>query len=520
MGVDWQESFRRILSRIRGTEKNPKTPLTRDAPPAPAPTDVHETHRGGDKACAPVAPPGTPSEASRVSTPQAATGPASFASLAPVIINIGIDFGTSFTKVGYQDVGTEESGIVTFDAGVTSDAMIPSIVSVHPSGNLSLGEVGTGNDATVVRYLKMRLAGLSAVDPLPVFDGIDLNGPCVIRALSSWFLATVISRTRDWIRAHEAERLIGRRPQWAANVGLPVEHYDSRTIDIFQKTLAVAWEWAYGDDVPSRFDELLAKYRKTASSVDPEKTDCHPVPEIAAAVQSFITSREAAPGIYVYFDIGGGTVDGVAFRYMNRDGERRVNFYSGKVETLGIEILTARLRAAGIASPNDALMNKGISHAVGAKMAPFGKDVQKLVAQVVMTAKEKDNPWIRRSSPQGILLPDPSTVSSLRVFLGGGGADSEWYRRTILSTHKDFQHWNYGIPPYKLMKLRRPSDVKMNGLAEGLFPRLAVAYGLSVFPYGQGPEIGLPSEFSRFPRKRFRQRGNTVDYQDSKDVYD
>jgi len=57
-----------------------------------------------------------------------------------------------------------------------------------------------------------------------------------------------------------------------------------------------------------------------------EKIDCHAIPEIAAAVQSFISSRDAQPGVYVYFDIGGGTVDGVAFNYVNRDGEKTLNF--------------------------------------------------------------------------------------------------------------------------------------------------------------------------------------------------
>lgn len=462
MGVDWSRPFRTIFRRIQGTKKDPETHLT-----------------------------------------------------------IGIDFGTSFTKVSYRDVGAEESGIVTFDAGVASGAMIPSIVSVDPSGNLSLGEVGAVNDVTVVRYLKMRLAGLSADPPLPVLDGVNLDDPDVIGALSSWFLATVISRTRDWIRVHEAERLIGRKPRWSANVGLPVEHYDSQTVAVFRKSLAVAWEWTIHDEIPSRFGELLAKYRGTALS-DPANTDCHAIPEIAAAVQSFITSREAAPGIYVYFDIGGGTVDGVAFYYLNRDGERRVNFYSGKLAALGVEILTARLGAAGIALPNDSPMNDEISDAVQVTLAFLGNRVQKLVAHVVMTAKTKDNPWMRSPRPEGLPLPDPSTVPPLPVFIGGGGAGSEWYRERILSTHQVFQHWNVGIPPYKLTELPRPSDLKMNGLNDSHFRRFAVAYGLSI-PHWEGPEIGLPSEFPPLPRKQpfpSPRGGSTVDYSDSKDVYD
>ena len=56
-------------------------------------------------------------------------------------------------------------------------------------------------------------------------------------------------------------------------------------------------------------------------------TDFHVVPEIAAAIQSFVYSREAAPNKYIYFDIGGGTMDGVAFRFLNIRGRQKNKFF-------------------------------------------------------------------------------------------------------------------------------------------------------------------------------------------------
>ena len=38
--------------------------------------------------------------------------------------------------------------------------------------------------------------------------------------------------------------------------------------------------------------------------------------------------------------------------------------------------------------------------------------------------------------------------------------------------------------------------------------------------FGEGPDIGLPSEFSEAERPQVRQPANVVDYSDSKDVYD
>src|SRR5947208_2119195 len=54
-----------------------------------------------------------------------------------IAINLGIDFGTSFTKVCFRDVSTEESGIVTV-GGQPKNGLIPSIVVVGSGGRLGL----------------------------------------------------------------------------------------------------------------------------------------------------------------------------------------------------------------------------------------------------------------------------------------------------------------------------------------------------------------------------------------------
>ncbi|MDW9414206.1 hypothetical protein GOB15_06990 [Sinorhizobium meliloti] len=50
------------------------------------------------------------------------------------------------------------------------------------------------------------------------------------------------------------------------------------------------------------------------------------------------------------------------------------------------------------------------------------------------------------------------------------------------------------------------------------FTRFAIAYGLS-FPFGEGPDIGLPSQFGDAETPRQWMAPGAVDYADSKDVY-
>jgi hypothetical protein len=449
----------------------------------------------------------------------------------PLALNLGIDFGTSFTKVAFRDLGTEETGIVAFDAGSSEGAMLPSIVDVSRTGDLALGVAEDKDSAcTRIRYLKMRLADVALpnhpktmTDPIPELGGIDYNSKEGVCALSSWFLATVIARAQQWVLHHEVARATGRTIQWSANIGVPVEYYDSPAITVFRQVLTVAWAWVRTNEIPRQIDTLVARYLETSQRTNPQTSDCHAVAEIAAAVQAFVTSRQAAPGIYVYFDIGGGTLDGVAFNFVNMWGERRINFYSGKVAPLGVEAVASRFRETHQNGVESVLMGRTSVSDRSELLLPIQNEIQRLVANVVMTAKKKDGRNWERDAVQDFRRRighlDPGRMAPLLVFIGGGGAGSAWYQNAIVSTHEEFGHGNAGVPPYELTRVATPSDVRMSGLAAAEFGRFAVSYGLSV-PYGEGPEIGLPSEFSEVERAQAQRPTEIVDYLNSKEVYD
>lgn len=445
----------------------------------------------------------------------------------PLAINLGIDFGTSFTKVCFRDLDTEETGIVTFGGRTAEEAMIASRIVVGRDGSLSLAtQLASEPTSTIVRYLKMRLAGVPMQQPLPAIHGIDLNQNKAVCALSSWFLASVISKSQDWVLSHEVDRSVGRKLQWSANVGVPVEHFDSPTIDLFRKVLGVAWAWTEDQNIPSDLDELLKRYEVTSDDIDVDRADFHAIPEIAAAVQSFLTSCSARPEIYVYFDIGGGTVDGVAFDYVNRDGERVVNFYSGKVEPIGLAAIANEIDPENPQAVEQAIAGKKIARTLREKLKGAEKALRRHVGNIVMTAKKKDPRNWQRDAIQDISRPRRTFVAlqehhmvPLIIFLGGGGAGSKWYQQTIASTYKTNQQVNAGIPPYQLDEVPSPADLEMNGLDPHAFRRFAIAYGLSV-PYSEGPEVGLPSQFMELERPSVRKPSGAVDYLDSKDVYD
>jgi hypothetical protein len=237
-------------------------------------------------------------------------------------------------------------------------------------------------------------------------------------------------------------------------------------------------------------------------------------------------SREAVPGIYVYFDIGGGTVDGVAFNYLNYGGERRINFYSGKVEPLGVSAIGSAINANNGDELDATILESLLRRCSADIYDDYAYRVRRLVAGVVMTAKMKDGRnWqvdaIQNSDYERKVIGrlSPHRMRPLIVFLGGGGSKSAWYSSTISSTYTEFQHDRAGIPPYKMLKVPSPKDFTLNGFDGGDFTRFAISYGLSI-PFGEGPEIRLPSQFAEPEKPKQWSPPGLINYADTKDVYD
>ncbi|MBB3979345.1 hypothetical protein GGQ64_004585 [Rhizobium azooxidifex] len=537
--ASWRDRLRSLHERVFGRAEVPPTSSEPDVSAAsddkrPGVTEPPDFAQG-----APVVAENAPAVRARVPTRKAPatvktqakraavasndTPPRSTPKARPLAINLGIDFGTSFTKVCFRDLGSEVSGTVAAGKG-GKEALVPSIVAIGSDGRLFLGDSVSGKQsAVIVPYLKMRLAGGPIGERLPEFEGIDLNKAESVRALAAWFLASVIQRSQQWLAVHEADRLKNRVAVWSANVGVPVEHYDSQALATFEEVLGIAWLWVKDDLVPKTLQEALPSYRVTQPRLVAEVTDFHAVPEIAAAVQSFVMSREAVAGIYVYFDVGGGTVDGVAFNYRNILGERRINFYSGKVEPLGISAIGASL-AQGTSGDIDAVrLEKLLKACSQSVLAELVLRIRKVVAYVIMTARLKDGRNWQEDAFQNadyerkfIGKLSTSRMRPLIVFIGGGGSKSEWYKNSIESTYRAFKHHNAGVPPYKLVEVPRPKDfIAPKGSADE-FIRFAISYGLS-FPFGEGPDIGLPSQFGEAEKPRQWVPPGAVNYADSKD---
>lgn len=131
-----------------------------------------------------------------------------------VSLNLGIDFGTSFTKVCVRDTDNGRSWVVAFGKSKScEESILSSLIGVMPDGRL-VGGLTTKEweqqekPLIFIDFIKIRLAGLPPLDEdyadwqnrfdlLPKFKGIDLNKSGRVRGLAAFYLSRVIWRAKS-----------------------------------------------------------------------------------------------------------------------------------------------------------------------------------------------------------------------------------------------------------------------------------------------------------------------------------
>ncbi|MBI2524441.1 MAG: hypothetical protein HYY95_25315 [Candidatus Rokubacteria bacterium] len=370
-------------------------------------------------------------------------------------------------------------------------------------------------------FVKMRLArldipmGTGAWVPALV-DGCD--SPERVEALAAFFLARVIDRSCRWVTAERQDLLKERAPLWSFSIGVPVKYANSLALGRFRRVLGIAATWARRG-VPE--STTLAGACSAVRDLERVRwtTDVSVQAEIAAAVRSFITSPRALEGIYLYFDVGAGTLDGASFRFHRPpDKPSQVNFYSGEVEHLGVAAVAGVVAAAtslAVAEVERILAEPHSRDNLSGLLDDAERQIQNLIVKVIMCSKRVDGKEWRKG------LDDlaqayhrrrhANPAGPIPLFVGGGGSGSSFFRSAILSTYDERSLGNAGVRRYSLEEVPLPDDLDMSGMASEHFRRFAVAYGLSI-PPEEGPDVDLPPPECEPPRRT--PEPPVTDYQD------
>ena len=450
-------------------------------------------------------------------------------------INLGIDFGTGYTKVCFRDLARDRSEVVTFAEPTQGQlnlaaTLMPTRLAILTDGTLLTGLTEAeweANDKPIqkqIDYIKMRLAAIDLrqqdkendwrLEQIP-----ELDDDTTVESLCAYYLSRVITRSQQWIAQNRPDLFTNQTVRWSVNIGVPVEYCDSPALKRFEKVLALAWLLKSTDIDASalNIEQLNQLIEHLQQWMDNNKTmnelDCTTTPEIVAAMWSFINSRQAQEGFYTFFDIGDGTLDGAAFIFRRDDGERQVDCYIGQVEPLGVSAFVEKTASELNQSTSEVRQSLGTeSTLLQAQMQQSStrKSIQKMVANVVMSGNEKHSQIEKYLVAQDI-------GENLRVFVGGGGSNTAFFPQTIQATHGDFNQGSADIPAYEIKQIPAPTDLATNGLDQKDFNRFAIAYGLCI-PEGEGPSIQLPSQFDNIESGAEIVDHRPDRYEDSRDL--
>ena len=404
----------------------------------------------------------------------------------PLWVVIGLDFGTSSTKVICQ---------MPYESGRPSIA-IPAPVCLRSSGHPYLwrtvvwfrksGEFTPYPDpsARFHQNLKQGVTWKSAKSPMKqsVESEAKIYPPDAVIA----YLTYVIRYVKGWLALERPTIFRGRRPRWFVNLGLAAANYDDK--DLFRryrKVGATAMVLADSGNVVSLeaikiFQKHRAVVRAANSDDGAEELGIAVIPETAAAATGFAKSPGRPDGLYLMVDVGAMTLDVCTFR-LNK----------GQASTDQYNLMEADVRPLGV----EAFYQ---FREMGRSQRGFERQCDHCLGEVLRKTKETRDPYAECWEP-GNEIP---------VFFTGGGSHNRLHKKVIEGLAQRLGKDTTRTDGIQRIELPVPDTIDCPEPVADV-GRLAVAFGLSYPPTEIG-KISPPSFTEDILRQQARDYGKRL----------
>ncbi len=327
---------------------------------------------------------------------------------------IGIDFGTSYTKVSYSYAPTQTPQIETIK---WEDDYFKQTILYLQNNRLCFDK--PSGDFKEVKYFKYSI----------VENTLKNNAEKTVNSFEEmccvYFLAQVIKRAVDVIQKNL--RIINiDNIKISINMGVPLENFYEETNKnnkgLYQEILENAILLAGGSKIKSEIpvnqvliSNLDSVYSEILQKKAVLKWTANVYPELAAELLLYHQSKFVADGIYAIIDIGGGTVDMALFQKQTAFHTKvpDMNCLAQKVLPYGIEILYK----------NRSSISK--------------QKFQEVFCSMLMNSKKSMDVHYNE-------------LKKIDVFFLGGGAYDSWYINGISETKHRLMRG--GIPELKFSK--------------------------------------------------------------------
>lgn len=424
---------------------------------------------------------------------------------------IGLDFGTSTTKVvvGLPTLKDSPMFPVRWRGGgqqnEPAEFLLPSEVWFD-------GRVfALKPTPTAFRYarLKQSLLGLGQGGSAPK------GYPTRLEATVA-FLALALRETRKWFLDGAYRNLGIHRLDWTLLVGIPAERADQfRQSELYRNTIQSAWLASVipGEITPLSVQRALQYGREFAER--PEDWGCTMdiVPEVAAEVFSYGSSPQRRDDVHLMVDVGAGTVDLCAFIFP--PNQPSPHFLTAQVTQHGAQRLhddrcgtlrrAATERLQHLEDSFDPL--RPLPEHAGEFLPPEdttrtlkGVD-SRLSANLVKTVSGVIHALRRARDPNS-----PVWRGHLPTFLCGGGGLLPIYRSALNDASLEARRLvgDGRFLGFEIRALPCPDAVRKS-IGEAGFHRLAVAWGLARRPENVGV-ILTPAQIEDIERFRTSSR--------------
>ena len=392
-------------------------------------------------------------------------------------INLGIDFGTSCTKVIARFPYEPDEPTIAIPA--PPPCRVPNAPHLWRT-ILWLKENGTTymwpvSDTTVLDTLKQDLViGKQTIKQFGGHVDSFMNHEQAAVA----YLTYVIRYVRGWLQVHQEQSFRDCSPVWRINIGMPTEKFDEPKIAESYRRVAAASLLLADLGLPIAADstELVLQEREIVRAGQTiqaaEESGIAVVPEAAAEMTSFAKSERRAEGLYMLIDVGALTLDVSTFNLHSNLQEGKEAIYS---------FMAAKVRPLGVESYY-------WFHKQGKSKIDFIDQCNYTLKRVVNITRQFRDPDSKRWK----------AGESVPIFLVGGGAKHDLHR-SIVDNLDPWMKRSFPNDGISIVPLNFPNTLDNAGFKIDN-ARMGVAWGLS-FNFNEIGEIHSVSETEDLERK-------------------
>lgn len=401
----------------------------------------------------------------------------------PHFVQIGLDFGTAYSKCVCRDVMIDKAWVHIPSSPKDKELpfLIPSIVHLKNSRLFASLESESHYPKHGLYHLKQALekTALGQMDDpslIPYKSALESSDfkqlIALVEASATFFLAWIICDVRKQV--NKKLKGFGEHPDdyIAINLAVPVADAQRPEVNkIYYKVLCQAWLLSKELNGKQSIDLMeIDNFRRKTGHLSIES--CYIYPEVSANVQGFVRSRASREGMYLFSDTGAGTVDQSLFIFQRNDNGEQLAYLHGSVLPIGSSFIE---RYAADEITNGVYdwqcleqlrreKEKGsVSPYLERARKKLHKDLDRGTTATIAMARKK--------------LFNKGQIRDICVIFGGGGHCNIPYKSGALSPFSGCLFSPDVMPD--IIGIPDPIDLELGIANKRWLPRLSVAYGLS-----------------------------------------